>query len=246
MSLGQRRLNIFVSYARKDRNRVRLLVDKLRSDGFYPWWDHDQLYSSDDWKSEIRSAINAADAVVCCLTQTALKNTGFFRKEIQFALRKAHDLPQGARFFFPVQLKPCKRIPAWLCNVHCESLFDSRGYSKLRHMLQTRAVELERISDSIPAYVIEGTYTAIGNNSGGESYSHQVQIDRTGHQYKLTWDLGDDEVVTGSGTIQETFLAVTSPEWAFAYDIHADGSLSGEWERGAFEKLIFNPTPRKK
>lgn len=36
--------------------------------------------------------------------------------------------------------------------------------------------------------------------------------------------------MVGWAVIQDTTLLVTSPEWMFAYDIDADGTLSGEWD----------------
>ena len=144
----------------------------------------------------------------------------------------------------PVQLKRCKQIPLWLRDIHCENLFDGRGYSKLRTLLQARAGDLQRVVSLVNPQVFAGTYTATGNNSDGEQYEHDVQIVRTGEHYEVKWILNGDneeneEIVVGKGSIRENNFIIASSEWHFAYDIHADGSLSAEWEEGAFERLTL-------
>lgn len=95
MSVDRKKLRVFVAYAKEDRNRLKLLVEKLRSDGFDPWWDKAKLFSGDKWEEATKSAIAQTDAIICCFTQTALKNTGFFRKEVEFARERANELPKG-------------------------------------------------------------------------------------------------------------------------------------------------------
>ena len=247
MSVNQEMLHVFVSYATEDRYRAKLLADRLTADGFDAWWDREKLQSGDDWKSKTKIANSASDVGVCCLTPTALENKRYFRKEIQFARQRADDLPPGTSFFLPVQLKRCAKIPSWLRDIHCETLFHGSGYSKLRTLLQTRARDLQRVVTLVIPQVLAGTYTATGNNSNGEQYQHHVRIVMKGEHYEVNWILSEpnmdnvknEEIVIGAGCIRENSFVIESSEWNFAYEIHADGSLSAEWEEGAFERLTL-------
>lgn len=134
-------------------------------------------------------------------------------------------------------MKPSRAIPAVLRKVHCESLHSEGGYARLRQALHSLALDLNRTIPPFPTEVAEGAFTATGNNSDGEEYINEVEIRGDGGQYEITWH-NVDEIVKGIGTFEGATLKVASPDWHFTYDLHADGTLTGEWEQGAFERLV--------
>ena len=54
--------HIFVSYARKNKEFVRTIVQALESDGTSVWFDMDDIPKGEDWEKEIYRGIEEADA----------------------------------------------------------------------------------------------------------------------------------------------------------------------------------------
>lgn len=65
--LGSPVPDVFVSYAREDREQVRRVDDALQARGFDTWVDWDILPST-DWMSEVESAITRSDAFLFALS----------------------------------------------------------------------------------------------------------------------------------------------------------------------------------
>ncbi|MEO8657250.1 MAG: SUMF1/EgtB/PvdO family nonheme iron enzyme [Bryobacteraceae bacterium] len=55
--------DIFISYARKDRDRARRLVEVFEAEGWSVWWDH-TLLAGEQWSDVIEEALDAASCVV--------------------------------------------------------------------------------------------------------------------------------------------------------------------------------------
>ena len=80
--------DVFVSYAREDREQVRRVDDALQVRGFDTWVDWDILPSA-DWMSEVESAITGSDAFLFALSPDSLRSP-MCRRELDHAtqLRK--------------------------------------------------------------------------------------------------------------------------------------------------------------
>jgi len=65
--------DIFLSYAREDRERVEPLVELLESNGLSVWWDHDIVPGS-TFEKVIDDAILDAEVVVVIWTQNSIKS----------------------------------------------------------------------------------------------------------------------------------------------------------------------------
>lgn len=64
-------MRLFVSYAHEDAPLVEALVEILRAGGHAPWFD-DRLLPGQDWKAQLRSAIQRSDAFVYALTPASV------------------------------------------------------------------------------------------------------------------------------------------------------------------------------
>lgn len=92
--------DVFISYARADRGRVRLIAQALMAEGFSVWWDP-EIKPGKKWDDLIRRELESADAVVTCWTKTSSKSkwvlaeTSFAdgRKKLAPALVQACDPP---------------------------------------------------------------------------------------------------------------------------------------------------------
>src|SRR4051794_4656163 len=96
--------HVFLSYCHDDRDVVDRLCQELRSAGEIVWWDQDIL-PGQDWKSEIRTALRDAYAVVLCLSaKFALRARSGVYPEILDAIGLYREYAAGEIFLIPVRL----------------------------------------------------------------------------------------------------------------------------------------------
>jgi serine/threonine protein kinase len=107
---------IFISYAREDRERVRPLVDILTSCGWYVWWD-DRIRAGEDYQPVTTSALDAARAVIVVWSREAVKSR-WVRGEAERGLERG--------ILVPVQLDDTP-IPVAYSMIQTADLRDWRG-----------------------------------------------------------------------------------------------------------------------
>ena len=66
--------SVFVSYSRADWNKVQAIIDELRGFGVHPWVDFLEIRPGDKWQETIHGALDAAAALVICLSPLALES----------------------------------------------------------------------------------------------------------------------------------------------------------------------------
>jgi|GEM_PF-5348174 len=76
--------DVFISYARKNRDHVRQIADGLTADGYSLWWDA-ALTASDNYAVKIEQALEATKSVVVCWSEQA-KESLWVRAEATEAL----------------------------------------------------------------------------------------------------------------------------------------------------------------
>ena len=138
---SKRFLKVFLCHSAGDKRHVRSLYKRLRADGFEPWLDEENLLPGQEWDREITKAVRSSDVVVVCCSYASINKAGFIQKEIKYALDVADEQPENAIFIIPLKLEECE-IPDRLRRWHWVNLFDKRGYEKLKHSLQARAIGL--------------------------------------------------------------------------------------------------------
>jgi hypothetical protein len=138
---GGQRLRVFLSYAREDLPRVTPFYDRLRQDGFDPWFDKANLKPGQEWRGEISNAIRSSDAVIVFLSRRSTTKEGFVQKEIRQALDVADEKPPGTVFLIPALIEQCV-LPDRLSSLHAVSLSDEGAYEALIDSLSARAEQL--------------------------------------------------------------------------------------------------------
>jgi len=131
----------FLCHSSADKNAVRVLYQQLKSHGFSPWLDEEDLVPGQNWDTEIRKAVKASNVVIVCLSRGSITKTGYIQKEIQFALDAAQEIPEGTIYIIPALLEEC-RVPDRLSKWHWVALFEPNGLDKLTTAL--RMVALDR------------------------------------------------------------------------------------------------------
>lgn len=86
LSTGRHMPDIFLSYARVDRGRVRQYARALQQQGWSVWWD-EQIEGGDLWTDEIQQNLDAARCVLAFWTVDSCKST-FVRDEARYAAKR--------------------------------------------------------------------------------------------------------------------------------------------------------------
>jgi formylglycine-generating enzyme required for sulfatase activity len=154
---------IFLAHASEDKKRVRKLYQDLKSQGFEPWLDEEDLLPGQTWEAEISRAIRAAGVFVACLSKHSITKQGFVQTELRLALKAYGDRPPGSIYLIPAKLEECEvpdlQIPSQgssLRDLHWGELWHPGGLERLIRAIRT-ALD---IPQAAPAPVPEAAASA--------------------------------------------------------------------------------------
>jgi formylglycine-generating enzyme required for sulfatase activity len=134
-----RKLNVFICYAKEDKPKVRDMAQWLVAGGWIKvWLDEFDLLPGQDWESEIEKAAERADVVLVCLSNRSVVKESYFQKEVRFILELAKLKPADVIFAIPVRLEECT-VPKSLSRWQWVDVFSKEGHSRLMRSLIERA-----------------------------------------------------------------------------------------------------------
>lgn len=103
-----RKLRVFLCHASQDKPIVRELYRRLLAEWFIdPWLDEEKLLPGMNWDMEVGKAVEAADAVIVCLSNSSVTKEGYVQKELRIALDIALEKPEASIFLIPLRLEDC-------------------------------------------------------------------------------------------------------------------------------------------
>ena len=156
-SADNRPLRVFLCHSSNDKPAVRELYQKLRAEPWIePWLDEEELYPGQDWNMEIEKAVEAADAIIVCLTKNSINKEGYVQRELRIVLDFADYKPEGTLYIIPVRLEECdppRRLRPWQYADYFEGQRE-RGLQRLLVSLKRRADSLG-LNVETPASKIE-------------------------------------------------------------------------------------------
>ena len=88
---------IFVSYAREDEQAARRLYNDLKNSNLpiEPWLDKEEILPGQDWKREIRKAINESIVFIPVFSSTSVKKRGYVQVEFKYGIEVLKEIPPG-------------------------------------------------------------------------------------------------------------------------------------------------------
>jgi hypothetical protein len=101
-------MKIFLAHASEDKALVRDLYSKLRSHGFKPWLDEEDIVPGEEWPTEIPKAIRESDIFIACLSQQSVRKKGYVQREFRLALETCAERTSGVIFLIPLRFDDCK------------------------------------------------------------------------------------------------------------------------------------------
>jgi hypothetical protein len=145
MKSVDRPLRVFLCHSSNDKPAVRESYQKLRAEPWIqPWLDEEELYPGQDWNMEIEKAVEAAAAIIVCLTKNSINKEGYVQRELRIVLDFADYKPEGTIYILPVRLEECeppRRLRPWQYADYFEGQRE-RGLQRLLVSLRKRAESL--------------------------------------------------------------------------------------------------------
>jgi hypothetical protein len=143
--MTSRPLRVFLCHSSNDKPAVRELYQKLRAEPWIqPWLDEEELYPGQDWNMEIEKAVEAADAIIVCLSKGSITKEGYVQRELRIVLDFADYKPEGTIYILPVRLEECeppRRLRAWQYADYFEGQHD-KAFQRLLVSLKRRSESL--------------------------------------------------------------------------------------------------------
>jgi TIR domain/Domain of unknown function (DUF4062) len=103
---------VFVSYVREDAGRVDHLQRLLEAEGIVVWRDTSDLWPGQDWKIEIRRAIERGVAFIACFSEhTESRIASYQNEELVVAVDQMRRRPPGMVWLLPVRFTDCQLPP---------------------------------------------------------------------------------------------------------------------------------------
>lgn len=99
---------IFLSYTRKDGANVKALYQRLKSAGYHPWMDIEDILAGQDWEQVLIQAINDATFFLACLSTNSIDHRGVVQEEIKQALQVWRRKLDDDIYFIPIRLDDCQ------------------------------------------------------------------------------------------------------------------------------------------
>jgi hypothetical protein len=139
-------LRVFLCHSSGDKPIVRELYQKLVAEGWLDvWLDEEKLFPGMEWNLEIEKAVEAADAIIVCLSSNSVTKEGYVQRELKIALDVALDKPEGTIFVIPLRLDNCeppRRLRGWQYADYFPENLRTRAYQRMLESLKLRAERL--------------------------------------------------------------------------------------------------------
>jgi formylglycine-generating enzyme required for sulfatase activity len=142
-----RKLRVFLCHSSQDKPIVREFYQRLNAEGWIePWLDEEKLLPGQNWDMEIEKAVEAADAVIVCLSNNSVTKEGYVQRELKFVLDIALEKPEETIFIIPLRLEECnppRRLRSWQYADYFPASSRDSAYKRLASSLRLRTGDLD-------------------------------------------------------------------------------------------------------
>jgi hypothetical protein len=108
--MPEKGINVFLSYARSDRDLVHKIGQQLRDAGLDVWDPDEKILPGANWTAELKAALDSAGALVVFISPEAMASRSV-SYEIEYALGAKHLRGR----LIPVMIRPTKDAP-WILD----------------------------------------------------------------------------------------------------------------------------------
>lgn len=135
--LDQKRMRqrIFIVYSHKNKEKAQELSEELRSLGFNPWFDQQELLPGQKWQEAIKQAIEDSAIALYLVSKNTEKSKGFISNEMKAAMQVLRARSDTYSPVIPVLLEE-SALPEELTNVHAVKYYEESGRENLNRGLK--------------------------------------------------------------------------------------------------------------
>ena len=146
-------MKIFISYAKEDLEIAEKIYRDLRKYDTMTWLDNKNLTPGQNWKSEIKAAINESDFFLALLSNNSVSKRGYVQKELKIALSVCDEFPSSKIFIIPVLVNDCKPVEKMIQDLHWAKLFPSyeEGFKQILKVLNIE-YQIKKIANKNDEY----------------------------------------------------------------------------------------------
>lgn len=148
--MNDSRTRVFLCHASEDKPVVIEIYHRLKTDGFSPWLDVEDILPGQDWDREIRNALKSASVVLIFFSTISVSKRGYVQREFKIALDILEELPEGEIFIIPIRIDSCV-LPERFRKIQYCDLFENEGFEKIVKAITNQSSELEKNERTILA-----------------------------------------------------------------------------------------------
>ena len=151
-------MRVFISYGKEDQVIAEKLYHDLKQSDITPWMDNKDILGGQNWKNEIRNAIEKSDYFITLLSSSSLSARGFVHKEQKIALDIFEECQKDKIFIIPVRIDGCESSDIRLQELWAVDLFPSyqkgieqimRSLSKDKNSAKGKLIQRKQIKPPI-------------------------------------------------------------------------------------------------
>ena len=97
-------MKVFLSYTKKDGQKVNEFYKNLKVKGFTPWMDAYDLLPGMQWDNVIQNNMSDADVCIIFISENSLEKIGYVQRELNYFADKLNEMPENYIYCIPVML----------------------------------------------------------------------------------------------------------------------------------------------
>jgi hypothetical protein len=136
--MSQEDFQIFISYAKPDREKALELFEQLSHQNYRVWIDCKRLLPGQNWDFEITKALEKSAVVIVLISQNSVSRRGYVQKEIKIAVAKRQEKLNDDIYIIPIIIGDEVSVPDELRYVQYISESDPVFFENL-----TRAINIQ-------------------------------------------------------------------------------------------------------
>lgn len=227
-------LQIFVSYAKEDRDRALQYYDLLQKEGAVPWLDAKDILPGQNWEVEIEKAFSEANVIVLLLSRSSVNKRGFVQREVNDAIERLRYKQPTDIYVIPLLLEQCD-VPNHIANrLQYIDLTVVGAWDQVRASLRLAA---EQQSIELAEGVIAGPFKFFTQSFKDQwlgAPGHDISIDYPRFQSTINPKAAEELSLFFAGRAAQTLVKSRQKPWDQTPELFPEierfRAMSGRWD----------------
>ncbi|WP_430433297.1 TIR domain-containing protein [Methyloversatilis sp.] len=227
-------LNVFISYAKEDRDQALQYYNLLVQEGASPWMDVMKLLPGQNWDAEIEKAFSNANVVVLLLSKRSISKRGFVQREANDAIERLRYKQPTDIYVIPLLLEPCD-VPSHIAGrLQYVDLSTAGAWDQVRASLKLAAeqqsIELAHGLNIGPFRVFTERFEDRWEGAPG----HDIKIEYPRFESISRPELARELTLLFGGRASRALIESRQEPWDQSPDlfpdVHSSTAMNGRWD----------------